>query len=322
MKHFLVGIIVFVAVVFSYSVGFCTTPAISGVDPQIVAGGDMLTVTGNNFDSTTVVNITDPKDNTTIIPVKPDKLIGTTKLQFKVPRLEAKSDTKVKFVLINGITPSAPPTDFNYYSNPVDPDISKVILLKNDGMRDSDILERISDLHQKDVNKGETSTAFSGVPIETDAQLTLKAAGFDSDFIAKLSGIKQYVTFGTGAIYMTKTGDIVAAPMARIFLSPRSYYAPRVPLFSIQNNLRTWLSGMAERFDVNIGYTVIQSKVTDSSQTVNTNYALAGGSFEMNKAALLNFGWAVPTKNNPKNGQLYLGVTLDYNILKQLQIVP
>jgi hypothetical protein len=49
---------------------------------------------------------------------------------------------------------------------------------------------------------------------------------------------------------------------------------------------------------------------------------LVGGSFEINKSALFNIGSGIPVNTpNKDNGQLYFGITVDYNVLQALKIV-
>jgi hypothetical protein len=173
---------------------------------------------------------------------------------------------------------------------------------------------------QEAVDGGNDSyNLFTGVKIIGSAIDQLREVGFDEDFISKLEGQKQYVTIGMVAILLAKTRDLVAAPMARVFLNPKSYFRPRIPLFSTKYFFnREWFYSIVDRTDLNVGYTVVESKLDG----VKTNFVLAGVSFEANKAALINFGWDIPVNaENKKNGQLYFGLTVDSNILKGLGIV-
>ena len=180
---------------------------------------------------------------------------------------------------------------------------------------------------QDETDSGNNSSKlFSGIRIIGGELDQLREAKFSEDFISKLEGQKQYVTFGITAVLLAKSSDLVAAPMARIFIVPKSYFKTRVPFFNTNYTPREWIAGVLERTDLNVGYTVIKSK-TDTSNTAagnnkDTNYILAGGSYEINKAALFNIGWGIPVNvSDKKKGQLYFGLTVDYNILKALNIV-
>lgn len=64
------------------------------------------------------------------------------------------------------------------------------------------------------------------------------------------------------------------------------------------------------------------SKGSNSAATEQRSYILVGASNQLNRSALLNIGRAfVPGDIKGKEAQWYVGLTLDYNLLKDVGIV-
>jgi hypothetical protein len=91
-----------------------------------------------------------------------------------------------------------------------------------------------------------------------------------------------------------------------------------VMIIDITEKTGAWFYGFLQRFDVNFGYTASSAKIDNEK----TNFVLTGLSFELNKAALVNFGVAHAVNDvQHEKRQAYVGITVDYNILKELGVV-
>lgn len=159
-----------------------------------------------------------------------------------------------------------------------------------------------------------------------------------------MTGERQHINLGVSAVWLNETRSVVAAPMLRIFLIPKSFYEPRADLFKIikaldgsiafrsgngvidgtlyRNTVGT-LWALLQRTDLNVGYTSTTSTDATTGNNVSKSYYLVGVSFEINPAALLNVGYAVLSgkADNGVRGQWYVGLTVDENILRSLKIL-
>jgi hypothetical protein len=296
------------------------------VTSDLYAPGETVSIdTENTVGELTVVIKTSGND----ITVKTEKT--NNRLTFTIP---AMADSPTFVLSISGGGLLAPvEKQLNIVSSKY---LKDAVNWKREGMSDTAILEHIERLALEELDNEDPGViiiptpptannkkAFNGVILHGNDVNVLRAVKFDESFIQKLEGQKQYLTIGMAAILLGKSRDMVTAPIARIFLTPKSYFRPRKSLLSTKNNWLSILSGIASRIDANVGYTIIESKLsTDPNKTEKTNYVLVGGSFEINKSALFNIGYGIPVSTpNKDNGQLYFGITVDYNVLQALKIV-
>lgn len=194
--------------------------------------------------------------------------------------------------------------------------VRESIQLKKKGLSDTAIVDH---LYLKKSGFGEIK--LTGAEI-----VALKDATFQDDFIAKFEGTPQYVTVGIAAIWLYSTAEISAAPMLRVFLRPRSYFKERhlSPWRGSGNIFKKTYNFVMDRLDLNFGYTnpTYTTKNTDEIKE-KRSYVLVGGSFELNRSALFNFGVALmPGDIKGKEKQLYFGITVDYNSLKEVGLIP
>lgn len=185
--------------------------------------------------------------------------------------------------------------------------VRESIQLKKRGLSDTAIVDH---LYLKKSGFGDTK--LTGAEI-----VALKDATFQDDFIAKFEGTPQFVTVGIAAIWLYSTAEVSAAPMLRIFLVPRSYFEPR------GFERRGW-SALYRYWDLNVGYTNPTSTTKNSNEIKEKrSYVLVGLSYEINRSALFNFGVALmPGDIKGKEKQLYFGITVDYNSLKEVGLIP
>ncbi len=170
----------------------------------------------------------------------------------------------------------------------------------------------------------EYDNVFGNIKLTADEMSVLNSVKFSDDFIAKMEGQPQYVTIGMAGIWLNETAELVAAPMIRIFLTPRSYYSPRKPLiesfgiFKLPTGFR-----FVDKWDLNVGYTASASTQKNGDPAKEQkNYVLIGLSYEINRSALFNIGMAyVPGDVKGVQKQVYFGFTLDQNILKQVGLL-
>jgi len=181
-----------------------------------------------------------------------------------------------------------------------------VIELKKRGFSDKFILDHFDKMTSEKTLKG---AGFNGIEL-----IRLKTVGFNDDVIASLARHRQYLSIGVAGIWLKETKDLVTSPVLRIFLSPRSYFDRREPFWSLS------LGRQKEKFDFNIGYTT--KTATSENGSEEKSYLLVGFSFELNRSALFNFGYAlVPGDTEGRQTQPYFGITVDANILKDLGIM-
>lgn len=309
------------------STALAGTPKITGISPIIVVPGDIVTISVEDFGKDITLTLKAGESaNQEILSISPVKK-DNKHYEVTVPMLRGGSSKatismtsdKLDVKPVNDKAGNPIPLDIYIYSNTY---IREAVLWKS--MPQSATLEHIATLMQRSTDDGRNSDAlFHGVPIIGGDLQALKDAGYDADFIQKLEGQKQYLSIGMTGILLTKANDLVAAPMLRIFIQPRCYFRQRVPFWSLDYSPLKWVQGFLERTDFNFGYTVVKTKVDkDSTTTVETNFMLAGLSYEINKAALFNAGWALPVNSGVKEkGQIYVGITVDSNLLKELKIL-
>lgn len=304
-------------------------PHISSISPENQLVGGDITIRGTNFgtkNGKAYLHFT-YKNHTTIISIKRNSnsiLIGpwtSNKIVARIPVFPnlKKRRGKIKIQVENSGGSKSNSIEYSMDAFDV---VQQAIQMKKGNLNDSQIIEH---LYNKGIKIREKNPDFNDVFGDTsltgEQMIKLKEAKFNDSFIDKMAGIPQRVTIGAAGIYLMKTADLVATPMVRIFLAPRSYFTPRTPFWPSK-----WEdvlnSGILDpsKYDLNIGYTASTS--TDANNE-NENYVLAGFSFEINRSALFNFGFAfVPKDIEGKKRQVYLGVTIDSNILKELKVIP
>lgn len=278
------------------------------VTPENIESGDLLTITATNgtpLDEKTPTKVECGGVSMTTTYEK--KSNESAKVMFNAPELESNVICTIKIgEIVKVIQVRA-----RY------PYIKEAVLWKKQGLSDAAILGHISKMATQELNdKGVSPSVFDGVPIRGSGVEQLKQVNFSEDFITKLEGQPQWVTLGMAAIFLPDGGKVTTAPLLRIMLEPKSYYKPRYKFGHLFSN--EFSSVLRQKFDVNIGYTVISIK-TDSE---NTNFLLAGFSYEINPSALLNFGAAIPTGSvKDKSVTSYVGVTVDQNFLKAIGLM-
>ncbi len=111
--------------------------------------------------------------------------------------------------------------------------VDGALTLKKSGMSDSAIIDHLYQFGLIEAGgRPEAKGVFGNARLTKDEIVKLKQAGFQDDFIAKFEGYPQYVTIGVAAIMLTYTNDIVAAPILRVFLVPRSYFQAQRPYWT------------------------------------------------------------------------------------------
>ncbi|MDP3244597.1 MAG: hypothetical protein Q8M83_02970 [bacterium] len=206
------------------------------------------------------------------------------------------------------------------------------ILFKDKNMSDEEITNSLYLRGKQDRERDSTKdytkeNVFGNARLSDREFAALKDAHFDGNFIAKMTGERQHINLGVSAVWLNETRRVVAAPMLRIFLIPKSFYEPRADLFKSgtisRNTITTFLRALLQRTDLNVGYTSATSTDATTGNNVDKSYYLVGVSFEINPAALLNGGYAVLSgkADNGVRGQWYVGLTVDENILRSLKIL-
>jgi hypothetical protein len=194
--------------------------------------------------------------------------------------------------------------------------IEEAIRLRRGGVSDSFIVEHLYHLNP------DTGNVFGNARIREDDIKKLKEAGFDDDFIAKFEGHPQYITVGVASVFLIRTSNLEAATMLRILLEPRSYFKRLRPYWRKLFWKIYWPEGIThyDRLGLTLGITT-STPTGEKSESIN--YVLVGLSNELNRLALLNFGFALAPKDikEGKKKQLYIGLTLDSNSLKALGII-
>lgn len=207
--------------------------------------------------------------------------------------------------------------------------VEEAIRLKGNGVSDSFI---VSHLHQLAISdrRMEPDNVFGNIRLTSGDIMRLKTAGFQDDFIANFEGHPQYVSIGIAAIWLQETHDLVAAPLLRVFLVPRSFYQKQERWLREFNYL--WFlpapgpAGFfdADKWDLNFGITT-RTETDGNGQdgtTEERTYLLVGFSNQLNPYALFNVGYAMATKDTKgERTQIYLGLTVDFNLLKSLGLV-
>jgi hypothetical protein len=196
--------------------------------------------------------------------------------------------------------------------------IRGVILQKKRGFSDEFIL------NQFDKETSDEPMGFGSTRLRDFELVKLKDAGFNDDIIGKFGRHKQYLTIGVAGVWLRETTDLAASPILRIFLKPKSFFDYRKPFWSKDKcfGALCFPSGFfdASKYDLNIGYTAETSTTNDGGE--KKSYLLAGFSFELNRSALFNFGWAlVPGDTEGTQSQVYFGLTVDSNFLRDLGIL-
>lgn len=249
----------------------------------------------------------------------------TTTTEAKPPEALAKGDSQN---CISKIPKDLKVEEYEYSDIYIQDGVDMAVCLKNQNTSDSDIMDI---LHQY------RRYRFGWAQLDQSQIKQLKDGKFSDDFIKNYVGVPQYVTVGAAAIYLFSSNTAVGAAIVRIQVTPRSYYAPlnTFPWSKIPQRKRDtkkekpWYynfipgesNAWINRFDLNLGVTSASSPDSNSN-TQSNPFILAGISYELHKAALLNFGYAFSTAGtNNKTGQLYLGVTLDSNILKTVGLI-
>lgn len=287
---------------------------ITAIKPVIGLRNEIVIIEGSGFgkkDEKSSVEFIDTKN---VIYKAEIKEWDDNKISVMVPSGIGNEMVKVRVVTE---TKSSNEVGFGVYSLDL---VDEAINLKKSGVLDSTIVD-----HLYQLGEGRKGT-FGNVHLTSAEIQKLKQAGFQDDFIAKFEGHPQYVTLGIAGIWLYGTHDLVAAPMLRIFLVPRSYFSAQRPYWervSICGSKSPlyWPKGLLQfdRWDLNFGIT--NSTSTDASNE-QRSYVLAGFSNELNQSALLNLGVAVaPGDVEGKQTQFYMGLTVDYNFLKALGIV-
>lgn len=174
---------------------------------------------------------------------------------------------------------------------------------------------------------------FGSADLNAEQMARLKKE-FDEDFIKNWAGVPQFVTVGVAAIYLSDANKMTGGAILRILTPPRSYYSelnvwPWSPIRhkpekgSFFERLKynidpvhhdAWI----HRFDLNFGIT----STTGTDNVEAGNFVLAGFSFQIHRAAFLNFGYAFSTTGTFKDtAQGYIGITVDSNILRTVGLI-
>jgi len=202
--------------------------------------------------------------------------------------------------------------------------VSEAIKLKAEIVSENTIKEHLARQAEETAYRTlSNKNVFGNIQLSAFEVNALLKAKLSDDFIGEMEGFPQFVTVGVAGIWLFKTAEVAAAPMLRIFIFPRSYYMPRTRLGAITKEPSRFFNVIFDRFDINVGYTTsTQTRKEETKKQEKTNYVLVGLSFELSRAALFNFGLAlVPEDVKGTRRQLYLGVTVDYNLLKDIGIV-
>jgi hypothetical protein len=122
----------------------------------------------------------------------------------------------------------------------------------------------------------------------------------------------QNVTLGAAYVWIVGISEFAPTVMMRILLSPRTYQQQDSTTFNLMADK---IPGAKGRIDLNIGRTsdVLTHNPKDDKE--KKAYTIVGLSYMVNASAFINFGVV------PENGYGYLGITVDYNLLKGLGVV-
>lgn len=202
--------------------------------------------------------------------------------------------------------------------------VGEALRLKKSGASDAFIASHLHHLATRDTRL-EPTDVFGNIDLTAEEVVRLKGAGFQDDFIANFEGHPQHLSIGVSAIWLKETHDLVAAPILRVFLVPRSFYKKPKDWWrkcKEESEYCYWPAGLfdVDKWDLNFGIT--PRTKTDGETSEEKMYVLVGLSNQLNLSALLNVGLAmVPKDIKGEQTQFYFGLTVDSNILKSLGIV-
>jgi hypothetical protein len=193
--------------------------------------------------------------------------------------------------------------------------VDEAIQLKKSGVSDAFIANHLHQAALRD-RRPEPPGVFGNIHLTGEDVLKLKKAGFQDEFITNFEGHPQYVSLALAAIWLKETHDIVAAPILRVFLVPRSFYKKQRPFW--RGYMPAGLTDL-DKWDLNFGITTRTE--TDGggegAPAEEKMYLLVGLSNQLNPSALFNIGIAMVTKDiRGEQTQPYVGLTVDFNIFK------
>lgn len=309
-------------------------PTIISIEPTAAYTGGKMRITGTNLNDETAVKfkyyVVDPLctgaadacllskkmliDKSSVTFKK--SIVTNDTLEIEIPiDVPANDELEVAVIIFNGDKESTGfKTKIKKGLNIVD----EAILLMGTSMPASAITEQLYHNGRQKLQAGNASEnqVFGNVELSAAETKRLKEAHFEDDFIQKMTGQPQYITLGAGALWLNKTSNFVVAPMLRIFINPTGYFSPR----------KVWYNPIdSQKWGINLGYTPTTSTIkgSSSSATESKNYALLGVSYEINRSALFNVGYAkVPGGTVLGKDHLwYFGFTVDQNFLKALGLM-
>lgn len=308
------SIIILSSLLFSLYPAFSYADAIiESVSPDKALEGEKITINGKGFggrtsDSYVQFQYKNQKINAKIVDWMDDKINVIVPL---FPSEDEGDKIKISTSTDGTSLSNEKEIQFKVYSNKL---VFGLIRLKKSGFSDRFILNHF-DTYQKT-----SDTISDNIELNQSDMDKLKRAGFDDDVIASIAMHPQRLSLGVAGIWLYSTADIVNSPILRIFLKPKSYFEQRKPFWRKKCSFPLPLGLLDfEKYDINIGYT---TKTSTDAGSEEKSYLLAGFSFELNRSALFNFGYAlVPGDIEGKQTQFYFGITVDYNILKDLGIL-
>jgi hypothetical protein len=314
----------------SIAVSYAEEIKITSIEPEFASSGDEITIKGSGF------NVTDEKGNSMRHPSAYVRFFyeytnfkqETVKIEewraeirrWRDDNIIAKVPFNAKPGIVyvqvhNGEGISSEPKEF-WIKRANLAEMAKI--LKKSGMLDSNIVDHL--FHKGKQRLGansEVEDSFGNTSLTADEIYELKQCGFQDEFIAKLEGHPQYVSLGIAPIWLTRTANLAYAPIVRVLLIPRSYFYDYRPYIS-------WPFGFfqLDRWDLNFGYTNRTSTTESNEIKEKKSYALIGLSNQLNRSSLLNIGFAlVPGDIEGVETQIYIGFTVDYNLLKGIGVV-
>ncbi|MDP2682247.1 MAG: hypothetical protein Q8P28_05490 [Deltaproteobacteria bacterium] len=257
-------------------------------------------------------------------------------------------DVEIQLTICNGKI-NACSTEKRFWVLP-DSIVTDAILLKDrmseEGISDY-LYHRGEQERERNIAEDYTKkNVFGNAKLTSREVLALKVATFDDNFISKMTGERQHINLGVSAIWLYDTKSVVAAPMLRIFLIPKSFYEPRRELikwrwvadsnslakecpincsfgWTLWNFAKNIPMALLNRTDLNVGSTTSTSTDATTGKNVDKSYYLVGLSFEINPAVLLNLGYAAISGkvDSGIRKQWYLGLTIDENVLRAAKIL-
>ena len=165
-------------------------------------------------------------------------------------------------------------------------------------------------------------TVFGNISLNCNEKIALKEAGFNDDFLSKIEGNPEYFSVGISSVWFAESDNIGFASMLRIFLLPKSYFDIKKEYFQYKKFGLFQL----DRWDLNLGLTTtVQTKDNNKDLTEEeekNSYYLIGFSHELHRYAFINLGLAyAPGCDMGHKKQFYIGLTVDYNLLKSIGLV-